>query len=120
VYFENLFPGWRVDCEFNKCGNDPKLASRSVESKRPDIIVHQRGERGPNLLAVEIKKQLGIDSNDREKVRRYIDELKYKWAVCISLQVNKAICEWQGDGVSQQELDELVWAKLEDVGYGER
>jgi hypothetical protein len=54
VYLEIGFPGWDVDCEFNKDGDDPKLAD--VCGWRPDVIVHRRGKDGPNLLSVEVKK----------------------------------------------------------------
>ncbi len=119
VYLEHQFPGWHVDCEFNKVGDDPKLASTQKESKRPDIIVHQRGEAGPNLLAVEIKKKDRIDRNDCTKAERYIGEIGYTWAVCISVHGKKAQCEWHGPAISRESsLDELIWANLEDIGHG--
>src|SRR5690606_11184388 len=82
VYLEQAFSVWHVDCEFNRSGEDPKLAMRLRASKRPDIIVHRRGPDGPNLLALEVKKGKGIDSRDREKATRYVNELHYRWAVC--------------------------------------
>lgn len=66
-----------VDCEYNRCGLDVKylsqmegyadiiaaadrtLTNRGELSVLPDLIVHERGEAGPNYLVVEVKK----DSN---------------------------------------------------------
>src|ERR1039458_2874303 len=69
LYLQCEFPDWRVDCEYNRHGEYPK---RLIEVKRqrqlddptsktegdvyPDIIVHWRGEAGPNLLVIEAKK----------------------------------------------------------------
>ncbi len=94
VYLEGHFRGWHVDCEYNKVGNSPKMGATSQESKRPDIIIHRRGEGGPNLLAVEVKKSCEINESDQEKCRRYILELKYNWAVCVSVDRANAIWQW--------------------------
>lgn len=107
VYIEQQFAGWHVDCEFNKNGNDPKLAEIAVKSKRPDIIVHVRGPQGPNCLAVEIKKAATINTIDRDKCRRYVTELRYAWAVCVSFQSSSANLEWQSGKRKRFELDDL-------------
>lgn len=61
VYLEPHFPGWNVDCEYNRQGarNTPKRIT-SAKRIRPDIIIHRRGLFAPehNLLVVEIKKKL--------------------------------------------------------------
>jgi hypothetical protein len=101
VYLEREFPGWHVDCEFNRQGETgdrgPKCVSPSLphlpESRAgqgtadvtPDIIVHQR--RSPrNLLAVEVKPSDSADlARDREKLRRYLTEphLRYAFAILV-------------------------------------
>jgi len=72
VYLEQLLPGWNIDCEFNRQGdeNDPK-ALESGSRVRPDIIVHHRGqvEREHNLLAIELKKSDAVA--DHVKVKEY-------------------------------------------------
>jgi hypothetical protein len=67
VYIEGEFPGWHVDCEYNRQGvsRGPKqvtpseLLPPSGTSRHarisPDIVVDKRGHEGPNLLAVEVK-----------------------------------------------------------------
>lgn len=117
VYIEHGFPEWHTDCEFNKYGTEPKLAECAQESKRPDIIVHLRGETGPNLLAIELKKKSSIDDDDRKKAKRYIDELGYRWAVCISVNSEGPLCEWQGEGIDRYSLDTQVWAEMKESGY---
>ncbi len=116
VYVEQGFAGWHVDCEFNKDGEGPKLARESRKSKRPDIIVHKRGKKGPNLLAIELKKEPHTGEYDRKKARHYIKELGYTWAVCIRVGPDQAWCEWQGEGVPEGSLDELLWRDLKEHG----
>lgn len=50
VYVEQAFPGWDVDCEYNRDGHDPKeIAFGSGDDAEhgsrafPDVIVHKRG-----------------------------------------------------------------------------
>ena len=64
VHFEKQFPGWEIDCEYDRLGDrtlrlphgtivstDDHLA----KSIYPDIVVHQRAIPN-NLLAVEVRK----------------------------------------------------------------
>lgn len=64
-YLQQQFPGWHVDCEYNRHGLDTKALPRECGSEQrnrvyPDIIIHHRNTDN-NLLVVEIKPQ----SNDR-------------------------------------------------------
>lgn len=72
VYIEGQFPGWNVDCEFNRQGPKGEVKRQAGgNSVRPDIIVHHRGrpEREHNLLAIELKK--GSSEPDQGKAREY-------------------------------------------------
>ena len=92
VYLEQLLPGWNVDCEFNRQGNeiDPK-ALESGSLVRPDIIVHHRGqvEREHNLLAIELKK--ANVAADHAKVREYTSlpagsrKFQYRYGLSVSV-----------------------------------
>lgn len=66
--FSDRFPGWSVDCEFNRQPFDEESDDLSPdqtkkvggETKRPDIIVHKRADpdanvESDNLLAIELK-----------------------------------------------------------------
>ena len=93
VYLEGVFPGWDVDCEYNRDGNwvkeiplsdDCRELLRKSERVSPDIIVHRRGDPGPNLLAIEIKKhgQAGEDC-DLAKLRGYMSVFGYSYGLYI-------------------------------------
>jgi hypothetical protein len=50
----------------------------------PDIIVHKRGPKGPNLLVIEAKKSTNKDAGlDIEKLKAYKsnEHLRYEHAV---------------------------------------
>jgi hypothetical protein len=64
VQIERHFPGWDVDCDYNRLGDRTMLLPRGAvastddplgKSVYPDIVVHQRGVPR-NLLAVEVRK----------------------------------------------------------------
>lgn len=81
VYLELEFPGFNVDCEYNKrleetkrvtltdvgfrectCASCSDRTRRNTRysnniSFRPDIVVHKRGTDSGNLVVVEIKKR---------------------------------------------------------------
>ena len=78
VYFDQLFAGWNVDCEYDRDGQLAKTLMgiagcdrrKVTDSILPDIIVHHRREGGQdhNLLVVEMKKTATEDSCDRKKL----------------------------------------------------
>jgi hypothetical protein len=64
VYVEKQFPGWQVDCNFDRLGERMlRLPHGTIvstddhlgKSVYPDIVVHQR-EIPNNLLAIEVRK----------------------------------------------------------------
>ena len=64
VYLEKQFPGWEVDCEYDRLGERTlRLPHGTIvstddhlgKSVYPDIVVHQR-EIPNNLLAIEVRK----------------------------------------------------------------
>lgn len=84
IHLEAALPRWHVDCEFNRIGdavktldppNDPvSWYDDEAKTVYPDIIVHCRGEHGPNILVVEVKK-MGVAGVkfDRDKLCAYTD-----------------------------------------------
>jgi len=100
IYLELLFPGYNVDCEYNRDGLDPKRLV-SFEKKidfddtngttvYPDIIIHHRG-RGKkcNFIVIEVKKTSKRDDSDKEKLAIYKKELFYKYAYFVKFPVGK-------------------------------
>lgn len=74
-YLELTFSEYRVDCEYNRLGEEAKKAPEDYSNKtmRPDIIIHKRTldrERAEddNLLFIEIKKD-DLSQDDRCKIR---------------------------------------------------
>lgn len=70
VYLEEHFPGWNVDCEYNKVGTGINSKHNSIgDHKRPDIVIHKRelSEKENNLLVIEIKME-SSDNSDEEKL----------------------------------------------------
>jgi hypothetical protein len=64
VQIERHFPGWDVDCDYNRLGDRTMLLPRGAiastddplgKSVYPDIVVHRRAVPS-NLLAVEVRK----------------------------------------------------------------
>lgn len=95
VYIEQAFPGWDVDCEYNRDGHDPKeIAFGSGDDAEhgsrvfPDVIVHKRGTVD-NLVVLELKKSNNPEPDDRdfEKLRGYCHQLGYQHGVFIRLVV---------------------------------
>src|SRR5579871_4524533 len=64
VHIEKQFPGWEVDCDYNRLGERTmRLPHGTIvstddhlgKSVYPDIVVHQR-DIPNNLLAIEVRK----------------------------------------------------------------
>lgn len=58
IYLQQEFPAFSVDCEYNRRGADSKKRDSAGGLIKPDIVVHQRGVAGPNLLVIEAKKSI--------------------------------------------------------------
>ena len=104
-YFKSVPTAERfhVDCEYNKHGDDTKkihldstLVNLDTEefyyTPIPDIIVHQRGPNGINLLSVEVKKDGELEGLeqllDKMKVVGYIaPNLRYHFGIYLCLGV---------------------------------
>lgn len=76
VHLQNEFRSYDVDCEYNRHLLNSKLyyVEDGVNSGRPDIVIHKRGNDSRNLLVIEVKKQdrlMQIDSNDSKKLSAF-------------------------------------------------
>jgi hypothetical protein len=73
VYLEAQLPGWQVNCEYNRQGEDDDPKKDSIGAKRrPDIVVHERGHDRSNLLVIEVKPAW----EDPEKIEKDRDKLR--------------------------------------------
>ena len=104
VYLEQLFPGWDIDCEYNRQGDAIDIKRFARERKvRPDIIIHHRGklELKHNLLVIEVKKD---DSQpDYTKVSEYTAGLRgerrfqYMFGIALDLSATNPMT-WFANG----------------------
>ncbi len=99
-YLENEFPGWDVDCEYNRNHNQtkrlmmiahpPAADNTDGVSVFPDIIVHHRMS-DKNFLVIEVKKSTNREQPDFDlaKLQAFIEELGYENALFLLLQTGK-------------------------------
>jgi hypothetical protein len=99
-HLQSKFDEWNVDCEYNRVGDTPKRLQvprdgacwddTSARTVFPDIIVHQRGPDGPNLLVLELKKA-GLDATfDLQKLKAYKTDLGYEYAAFVEVTTGAA------------------------------
>lgn len=104
---QEYFPEWDVDCEYNKDGwkikelelPKDKIDWNDTEAKSvfPDIIIHIRGEGGPNLLVIEVKKSSNTTNrtHDNNKLKAYTKEIGYICALFLEIGVKEKTGEWK-------------------------
>jgi len=114
-YLLSEFPGYHVDCEYNRNLSDPKLlvtwdkqiseleqelrkADTTDKRKRfiervlndgltvyPDIIIHHRGTKD-NFVVIEAKKTSN-NEDDESKLKAYKQDINYKYAYFVQIPV---------------------------------
>jgi len=94
IYIEKEFPRWDTDCEYNRDGDAVKRGNSNCLIL-PDIIVHKRGRKGPNLIVIEAKKDSSSDlkkyqSKDKQKIEYHIQKYKYDFGLFIIFNVEKS------------------------------
>jgi hypothetical protein len=111
VQMEPEFPGWNIDCEYDRSEQMRKLLDgirdcdpeRATDRIFPDIIVHHRGVNGPqhNLLVVELKKDAREDRCDFQKLCGLTDPGRpfgYQLGLYININHGQFDCTWFKDG----------------------
>ena len=108
-YLELHFPGWNIDCEYNRDEHEPKrldIIPRDVMSDDteattvfPDIIIHRRGTK-QNLVVIEMKKTTSHedDKYDFRKLKAFKQQLGYRFAVFIKVKTG-----------GHAEIDKIEW-----------
>jgi len=86
-----LVNSYDVDCEYNRVGLDQIKRGNNGGRVYPDIVVHRRGHKDDNLLAVEVKKSRRgkkAISRDEEKLEQYVrGQLRYKYGLSVVFHV---------------------------------
>jgi len=115
VYLEDLFPGFDIDCEYNKTllGKKKDMNGKKI---RPDIIIHTRMTNEVNSVITEIKKSgknSKLAKSDIEKLKRCMKgTLNYDLGVFIGiLKRNIDICWIEKNNNSILESWENIWKK---------
>src|SRR4030081_1254636 len=100
VHVEKQFPGWEVDCDYNRLGERTlRLPHGTIistddalgKSVYPDIVVHQR-EIPNNLLAVEVRKASNHQpvEHDQHKLQALTDpHLWFAYRIGVLLLLGK-------------------------------
>jgi len=130
VYVEAQFPGWEIDCEYDRLGERTLRLPRGTivstddhlaKSIYPDIVVHQRAIPN-NLLAVEVRKTANHQplDHDQHKLRALTDpHLWFAYWIGLLLTLDKkqvASSEVYTSGVFDQSLSGWFAGRLKDVG----
>jgi len=131
VHLEKHFPGWSVDCDYNRLGERTlrlphgtmvSTDDHFAKSVYPDIVVHQR-EIPNNLLAIEVRKEANHQSpeHDQHKLRALTDPhlwFAYWIGVCLVLGKNSVVSDVYTGGVIDQSLSAWLAGRLKEVGLG--
>ena len=100
VHLEKHYPGWQVDCDYNRLGERTlRLPHGTIvstddtlgKSIYPDIVVHQRAIPN-NLLAIEVRKANNHQSleHDQQKLRALTDpHLWFAYGIGMILTLEK-------------------------------
>jgi hypothetical protein len=132
VQVEKQFPGWEVDCDYNRLGERTlRLPKGSIVSTDddigksifPDIVVHQR-EIPNNLLAIEVRKASNHQppEHDQHKLRGLTDpHLWFAYRIGVFLILDRKRVKSSDvylGGVIDPALSSWFAARLKDIGLG--
>jgi hypothetical protein len=131
VHLEKQFPGWNVDCDYNRLGERtlrlPKGTIVSTDDEIgksifPDIVVHQR-EIPNNLLAIEVRKVSNHQppEHDQHKLRALTDPhlwFAYRIGVYLVLGKKSVVSDVYVGGVIDGPLSDWLAERLKDEGLG--
>src|ERR1700682_4267733 len=130
VHVEKQFPGWEVDCDYNRlCERTLRLPHGTIvstddqlgKSVYPDIVVHQR-EVPNNLLAIEVRKAANHQppEHDRHKLRAMTDPhlwFAYRIGLLLTLgKKNVTSAEIYVGGLPDQPLSGWLAGRLKEAG----
>ena len=113
MYLQHEFPKHRVDVEYNRDGATPKRLGLPDECANdedenggslvvPDVIVHRRGPKGPNILVLEVKKTTNPVPRhcDSARIHAFCAQYGYEFAALIECETRRGrtprvrVAEW--------------------------
>jgi hypothetical protein len=102
LYLTPHFPNHNVDVEYNRHGLEPKKVNLPANCRGggeklilPDVIVHQRGHDGENLLVIQVKKETNHEPRDCDRAVIYAmrREFGYRRGLLIDLPAGPGAAE---------------------------
>jgi hypothetical protein len=128
VYIERQFPGWEVDCDYDRLGERtlrmPKATIVSTDdhlgkSIYPDIVVHRRAVPD-NLLVVEVRKATNHQPPDHDQHKLCALTDPYLWfaygiGVCLTLAKESVTSDVYVGGVRDDSLSGWLFQRLKDA-----
>jgi len=132
VHLEKQFPGWAVDCNYDRLGERTLHLPHGTiistddhlgKSIYPDVVVHQR-EIPTNLLSGEIRKAGNHTplEHDQHKLRALTDPhvwFAYWVGVLLVLARDRVTTsEVYVGGIVDPPLSRLFATRLEEIGHG--
>jgi hypothetical protein len=131
VYLERQFPGWQVDCDYDRLGERtlrmPKGSIVSTDdhlgkSIYPDIVVHRRAVPD-NLLAIEVRKASNHQppEHDQHKLRALTDPylwFAYGLGVYLTLARKSVTSDVYVGGARNQPLSDWLSERLNGADLG--
>jgi hypothetical protein len=133
VHIEREFPGWEVDCDYDRLGDRTlRLPHGTIvstddhlgKSVYPDIVVHQR-EVPNNLVALEVRKSGNHQplDHDRHKLRALTDpHLWFAYWIGVFVTVGKkqvTMAEIYTSGTRDEALSNWFAGQLKEAGLVE-
>lgn len=89
-YIQCQLPEWDVDVEYNRQGKNRGPKTDDKENKRkPDIIIHKRGEKGPNLAVILVKCSWNEDLREKDESAVLSLKTKHDYKVAFLLEISK-------------------------------
>jgi hypothetical protein len=132
VHLERHYPGWQVDCDYNRLGERTlRLPHGTIVSTDdtlgksifPDIVVHQR-EIPNNLLAIEVRKASNHQpiEHDQHKLKAMTDpHIWFAYWIGVLLTLSKRhieACEVYAAGKLEPDQTRWLAARLSETGLG--
>jgi hypothetical protein len=129
VHLEKQFPGWQVDCDYDRLGERTlRLPHGTIistddhfgKSVYPDIVVHQR-DIPNNLLAIEVRKTVNHQplEHDQHKLRGLTDpHLWFAYWIGVLLTLGKeqvTMSEVYTSGAIDQNLSPWFAGRLQET-----
>src|SRR3974390_2784439 len=129
VRLESQFPGWDVDCDYDRLGaRTLRLPHGTIvstddhlgKSIYPDIVVHQR-DIPNNLLAIEVRKASNHqpEEHDQQKLRALTDPhlwFAFSIGVLITLaKKNVTFSEVYAGGVIEHQVSAWLAERLKEA-----